>query len=438
MLGVVKSVEVVHLDIDAPLTLLGTNLSKGQDVNNCVPFLTAQNVGDTYQPDRWMMDVYFSDSPARVTIERTTALSRIICVVVVVEFDPNKVRVQQKSFTMPLVAGTAVQTVYVNLDYTITSNRAAMVHHYRQASGTETHATDWAVRRNFSGTTQAQFTRRYSDATSQSGHFYVFESLDGAFTTQRVFIEFNSAVGYNNDAISEVNLNKSWIVPHSFYSTRGHAEADSNFMLVKFQNSTSVEGYRRGTTSYIQVDTFVVEHHDDTHVDHGQFDFAAGDPANRDHQDTLPDAVDLDYAAPISTARDGMIKNTSAYAGTNYARYFARVWYQDDSTIRAYRQNGSEAGQLRWQSVEFAPAPGYYVGGYVAQEGVAVERTVRSYRRDTGDFLGETTSSGIGGYFYLETSYSGAQYVVCVDDDAGLDYNALIYDSIMPTTISGG
>ena len=67
-----------------------------------------------------------------------------------------------------------------------------------------------------------------------------------------------------------------------------------------------------------------------------------------------------------------------------------------------------------------------------------VERTVRSYRRDTGAFLNETTSSGVGGHFYLETSYSGAQYVVCVDDDTGLDYNALIYDSIMPTTISGG
>jgi len=438
MLGVVKSVEVVTLDVTAGLASLSTNLSKGQDVANCVPFLTQQNVNNTYQPERWMMDVYFSDSPARVTVERTDGTSaRIICAVVIVEFDPNKVRVQQKSFTMPLVAGTAVQTVYVNLDYTITSDRAAMVHHYRQASGTDTNASDWAVRRNFNGTTQAQFTRRYSDATSQSGHFYVFESLDGAFTTQRVFIEFNSAVGYNNDAISEVNLNRSWIVPHSFYSTRTHAEADSNFMLTKFQNSTSVEAYRRGTTSYIQVDTFVVEHHDETHVDHGQFDFSTSEI---DKQVALPDAVDTDYTAPISTARDGMIKNTSAYAGTDYFAYFARIWYSpNDSTIRAYRQNhSSEAGQLRYQSVEFAPAPGYYVGGYVTEEGAPVVRTVRSYRNDTGAFLNETTSSGIDGYFYLETSYSGAQYVVCIDDDAGLDYNALIYDSILPTTISGG
>jgi hypothetical protein len=438
MLGVVKSVEVVTLDVTSGLTSLGTNLSKGQNVDNCVPFLTQQNVNDTYAPDRWLMDVYFSDSPARVTVERTTTGSRIICVVVVVEFDPNRVRVQQKSFTMPLVGGTSVQTVNVNLDYEITANRAAMVHHYRQASGTETHATDWAVRRNFNGTTQAQFVRRYSDATSQSGHFYVFESLDGAFTTQYVFMDMNSGVGYDSQTITEANLNKSWLVPHSFYSTRTHAEADSNFILVKFQNSTTVEAFRRGTTSYVQITTWVIKHHDETHVDHGQFDFDAGDPTHRDHQDSLPDAVDLNYAAPISTARDGMVKNTSAYAGTNYARYFARVWYQDDSTIRAYRQNGSEAAQLRWQSIEFAPAPGYYVGGYVTEEGAPVVRTVRSYRKDTGAFLNETTSSGIDGYFYLETSYSGAQYVVCLDDPAGLDFNALIYDSILPTTISGG
>ena len=225
-------------------------------------------------------------------------------------------------------------------------------------------------------------------------------------------------------------------MPHSFYSTRTHPEADANFFRVNFANSTTVEGLRRGTTNYTQVDTFVVEHHDDTHVDYGQFDFGTGDI---DKQITLPDAVDTDYSAPLVTSRDGMLKNATAYAGTDYQKYFARVWYSPNtSTIRAYRQASGEASQLRYQSIEFAPAPGYYFAGYVTELGSPVERTVRAYHRDTGELLGETTSSGAGGYYYLETTYSGEQYIICLDYDTGDTFNLLGYDLMVPTTISGG
>jgi hypothetical protein len=437
MLGVVKSVEVVSLDVDSGLTLLGTNLTKGQDVANCVPFLTQQNVGATYQPDRWMMDVYFSDSPARVTVERTNTGSRIICQVVVVEFDPNKVRVQQKSFNIP--TGGIPQTVLVSLDYSIDASRAAIIGHYRMSSGTSTQAKYWALSTHFNGTTQARFARADGTGTTLAGHYYVFESLDSAFTIQAFTLAMTGSDLYDDQTISIVNMDKSWITPCSLYSNRNHAEIASNFLRVKFKNSSAVECDRQSTSSsYVEARGFVVEHHDETHVDHGQFDFGSSDPTDRDHQDALPDAIDTDYSAPLATFRDGMVR-PDTYMGTEYYAAFARIWYSPNtSTIRGYRQNGSYAVDLRWQSVEFAPAPGYYVGGYVTEEGSAVERTVRSYRRDTGAFLNETTSSGVGGHFYLETSYSGAQYVVCVDDGAGLDYNALIYDSIMPTTISGG
>ena len=333
-----------------------------------------------------------------------------------------------------------MQTVNVSLDYTITSNRAAIVHHYRQSSGTSTQADKWAVRRNFNGTTQAQFVRRDSENTAIAGNFYVFESLDGAFTTTYIFMDMNTGVTYDDQTISEVNINKSWIVPHSFYSTRDHATADDYFVLVKFKNSTSVECFRRtASASYIQVATHVIEHHDDTHVDHGQFDFGNGDPTHRDHQDALPDAVDLNYAAPISTARDGMIRNVASSGfSVNYYRAVARVWYQSTTNLRGERQQSGITHKGRYQLIEFAKAPGYYFAGYVAELGSPVTRTVRAYHRDTGELLGETTSSGVGGYYYLETTYSGSQYIITLDDPSGDSYNLLGYDLMVPTTISGG
>jgi hypothetical protein len=59
------------------------------------------------------------------------------------------------------------------------------------------------------------------------------------------------------------------------------------------------------------------------------------------------------------------------------------------------------------------------------------------YRADTGEIVDETTSASGTGYFKLETTYSGAHYVVCLDDEGLPDYNDLIYGRIYPAVIEG-
>lgn len=79
----------------------------------------------------------------------------------------------------------------------------------------------------------------------------------------------------------------------------------------------------------------------------------------------------------------------------------------------------------------------YYVSGYVKEGVTPITRQIYAHNRDTGALVGSTTSSGAGGYFYCETTYSGFHYVVCLDDIVGLDYNDLIYGNILPATTSG-
>lgn len=87
--------------------------------------------------------------------------------------------------------------------------------------------------------------------------------------------------------------------------------------------------------------------------------------------------------------------------------------------------------------ITYSLGAAYYFDGYVTELESPVVRTVRAYRRDTGELMDETTSSGIGGYYYLETTYSGMHYLLCLDDiTIGDTYNALIYDLMLPT-ISG-
>jgi hypothetical protein len=439
MLGVVKSVEARYVELGA-VTQASANLTKGQDVDNCVPFITKLSVHARYQPDEWMTDVYFGTSPARVIVERTNTGTTLGMIVYVVEFDPNKVRVQQKSFNIP-DSGSIPQTVNVSLDNTIVTSKSANQTHYRMSSGTATEGRYWALKSTLSST-QITFERYSSGGTTLAGHYYIFESLDGAFTTQAFLMDMGTGSTYDDQTISTIDMNKSWITPCSLYSNRNHAEAASQFMRVKFKNSSAVECDRQShRNSYIQVRGHVVTHHDDTNVYHGQFDFTT----DTGHTDVLPAAVDDDYAAAIATFRDGMIR-PDVYEGTDYRRVMGRMNLvsPDYDDIVAYRQDGGVAGDLRWQVVQFAPAPGYYFGGYVTEQPTPsdpvtpVVTTVRCYRRDTGEFMGEATSSGTGGYYYLETTYSGEHYVVALDPAGGESYNILGYDLMVPTTISGG
>lgn len=81
--------------------------------------------------------------------------------------------------------------------------------------------------------------------------------------------------------------------------------------------------------------------------------------------------------------------------------------------------------------------PEHYISGHVVETTIPVNRKINLYRCDTGELVGSTTSSGIDGYFYCKTTYSGSHYVVCLDDEIGADYNDLIYGKIFPAAIPG-
>ena len=430
MLGVVKSVEFISLDLNA-VTQLSANLTKGQDIDNCVPFVTQKQVTTgRYYPEEWMCDVYFSAGPI-ITAEHTDTATRIILYIYVVEFDPNKVRVQQNSFNIPNSSGVTDTLPFALID----RDRAALVIEYRMSSGTATESQYWALGAYLhTNKTDIVFTRNAGGSTTLAGHYYVFESLDGAFTTQH-FTMVMSGVNYDDQTITTVDLNKSWIATCSQKSTRNHAAPSATFTRVKFKNSGAVECDRRDSTSAITIYGQVVEHHDDTTVYGGQFDFTA---PSTNEQAALPATVDEEFAAAIPTMRDGMCKDDTGIS-FDYDRAFAHFKITNSgTTIDSYRQTGTDDVNERWQVIEFAPAPGYYFAGYITELGTPVTRTVRAYHRDTGEMLGETTSSGVGGYYYLETTYSGSQYIITLDDPSGDAYNLLGYDLMIPTTISGG
>jgi len=93
----------------------------------------------------------------------------------------------------------------------------------------------------------------------------------------------------------------------------------------------------------------------------------------------------------------------------------------------------------------------YYFSGYTTKLNLPVSRIVKAFTEDKYEYspikseqtytcVGETLSSGgggLGGYFYLQTTFSGAHQIICEDDEDGVKYNDLIFSDVYPATVSG-
>jgi len=76
-----------------------------------------------------------------------------------------------------------------------------------------------------------------------------------------------------------------------------------------------------------------------------------------------------------------------------------------------------------------------YFSGHVYEQGSPMSRELYLHKRDDASSIDTTTSSG-NGYYYLETTYYGSHYIVCLDDNAGEDYNDLIIGNVVPTEVT--
>lgn len=117
----------------------------------------------------------------------------------------------------------------------------------------------------------------------------------------------------------------------------------------------------------------------------------------------------------------------------------------NDFTRKYYNCTGSPDVEdlVDTPTVNYGPAYGAwykkyqgYFSGYVYEQGNPVQRTLYLHDRNTGALVDTTTSSG-NGYYYLETTYSGEHYIVCLDAEGGESYNDLIIGNVIPTTTSG-
>lgn len=72
----------------------------------------------------------------------------------------------------------------------------------------------------------------------------------------------------------------------------------------------------------------------------------------------------------------------------------------------------------------------FHLAGTVKEKGSAVVRTVKSYVRSTGELYDTTTSEADGSFSVGTPDAATVMFVVAFDDEAGDQYNALIFDRV--------
>lgn len=84
-------------------------------------------------------------------------------------------------------------------------------------------------------------------------------------------------------------------------------------------------------------------------------------------------------------------------------------------------------------SIAFPAGPVKTIAGEVQEESVGVEgRLVRLYNRRTGELVGEARTNGSGEFVIPAIDPTLTHFVVAFDDDVAPDYNAKIYDNVIP------
>jgi len=432
--SLVNSVE--RLEYYGGKTFVSFPLSKGQNIKQCVPFITLSNNASDQYITRLYKRVYRFEDPDYFTVLFPAAASgdRYISLYVV-EFNSN-VKIQHGS---ALSTGT---TATVSIDE-VDLDRAFLVfygcsddwsgaHSHQSICGHFTSSTEIEFVRV--GSSQAMFVSWYVvECTEEDDYWRVqhaYKTGLGGSSSVYVQLPHKPHVGRTMFLSSWTTNNTSGYPSRSMY--RVYHRQDHQIQFNK--NDAS---YYNMNNANVEAIEFSKDVYAKDFKSYGLFVLFGGGTSAVDSSVYADKPIDLSRAIVIS----GNLGNEGRVDTTNNSAWdqgFHHYEFKDGNTITSTRTGGSSYVSYSFPYIyQFPMYNKYYVEGYVKEKGIPVQRDVCMYRSSTGELTDSTTSISGTGYFWLETPYGEQHYVVCLDDEAKPDYNHLIYGKVMPTVISG-
>jgi len=404
-------------------------LTKGQISENCVPFYTlkssSSNAG-TYESMVACL-IFTGNKIAACRGMYGSGMGRIDMTASVIEFNPNKVKIQRGHF---YVSGTStditVEEVDLHRAFVVVSSYGYGVSNKYSHSFLESY---------FTNSTTLTVQRTTSDSGAIMGQYYIVEALNEEFYVQTVRGSTNSSI--HNILYPEYTptTSKSILIASVRSNYDGNGPSYGCTRIYNDLQSVYTNKYSSNSNTYYTI--FVVDFDKSLDIVTQQrfFSFSSSESVK---ESSINKVSENSTAIVVPTQSVNSTVNTTNAGHFPYA--FSEIVLTTSGTKVEASLSQAPGVDVRSfaQIVEFPEFSTHYFDGTVTERGLpAAGRIVRAYRRDTGDLMDETVSASGTGYFYLETTYSGAHDIVCLDDLAGYSYNDLIYGDVLPTVISG-
>jgi len=338
-----------------PITLSGTsasaNLTKGQTIANCVPFVTS-NFASITDFDSILADIYFESGP-KVTATRSASSGTVNLGIYVVEFDPSKVKVQQG--TISSFAGTSSTS---SLGASVDQGKAALVFYYKSGGNSE-----WA-QSSVAGWFSANNTlswQRDDTGGNIAGTYYVFEALNSEFSVQAKSFSMAAGSASANVSINSIDMTKTFLTA-SYRTNRPKDESDRCSPEVYLNSATQINASRYDGSTYAISDirVFAITFAGDETVQRGSFSYGQSDTSKNT---TLTSAVDTDLAIAWNIVnKQGSMKSDDNNQLYHHSAFQRLTLIESGTKVQGERGGANETGNAgavgRWEVIEWPSATG--------------------------------------------------------------------------------
>jgi len=423
----VQSIE--RIDFYNNASTLIAHLTKGQNIDQCVPFLTQSGNFSDARAIKFYKRVYRYKDPDYFTIDYGAGANGdryVSCYIV--EFAPDVI-VQHGS----CISDGTIATATIN---EVDLDRSFLIMYSCSGDWSENSAAH-KICGHFKNSTELEFIRTNSsdyifvswyvvECTEESNYWQVSHTyktgLGGAGSVS-VSLDYMPDIGktmflgswnttdgnsYPSRAMYRMYHNTTYNITFNKYDNVYYNMNNANVEVIECSNIKSYIGFvSLSTTSSIDVS------------------FHPKEP------------LDLSRSMVISgnISGEGRVDTSNSSA---WDEGFHHYEFKDGSTVTAKKTGGIGYNTYSvFYAYQFPEYNKYFIEGYVKEKCQPVQRKVALYRSETNELIDSTISTSGTGYFLLETPYGEKHYTVCLDDMSKPDYNHLIYGKLLPTVISG-
>jgi len=408
--------------------------TKGQDLDNCVPFYNGKFGETTFDPEKFSKWIKFYKEQNSVHFESfwdTNENGGMDFNLSLIEFDPAQVKVQ--SGDINLMAGT--NEITVSIDAVVTE-KAFIIIYVLMSDGIGGQAGGLYLRTYFNSTTSFKINRAISPGHAMVSWFVV-ECLQDQWTVEH--LASSSSTGTTFTLYPSEPRDPLYTIALSSMDNSATTDDpdDTGFRCYPQYNASGITSYvfNRQNAGHATVwNLSILSFNPRYDIKIVPFHFYVG--SSRTTDVSLTHEVDVNRSIICTfTHLNGSRCNHSS--GSGYQSMFFKAEFLDSKTVRI---SGVPYGTYdTWGHfyVLQLPLSSYEITGTVKEKGTAVVREVKLYDSETFQLVDEVVSASGTGEYSFYTTNSGSHYVVCLDDLEGTAYNGLIETGVFPTQVSG-